>query len=284
MNFTDYYKELGVERTASDADIKKAFRNLAREFHPDANPNNPAAEERFKKISEAYEVLSDRDKRAKYDVLSTQTSGRAGGARYPHSGGTVSMDDVGDMFAGTSFGDLLSELFGNGATQQRTRTQSRRKPAPAPKMFGVTLTLEEAFEGTQKRYTIEGKTVDVSFKPGIHTGTRLRLPSGQIEVTVAPHKRFRRDGQDLHTSIAIPLTTALLGGVVRVELLRGSVELKIPSGTPATKTFRMRGLGMPAYADPSVRGDLYLECTVGLPDSLTPDQLTAAEALKAAGL
>lgn len=284
MAFTDYYKELGLERGASDEEIKRAFRSLARKYHPDTNPDDPTAEERFKRISEAYEVLSDKEKRAKYDMLSSRTSGFRGG-RPPEGGAGVNMEDVGDMFSGTSFGDLLSELFGQARSGGRTTTRSQERTQPRPRrVFGVTLTLDEAFSGVSKRFTIDGSKVDITFRPGIDTGRRLRMPDGEIEVTVSPHARFRRSGADLTTSASMPLTTALLGGTITIPLLRGSVELKIPAGTPAMKTFRMKGLGMPVYGDDSSRGDLYVECTVALPTTLTDEQRTLIEQLRSDGL
>jgi curved DNA-binding protein len=280
MAFTDYYKELGLERGASDEDIKKAFRGLARKHHPDANPNDPQAEERFKRISEAYDVLSDKEKRAAYDKLSSRTTGFRG-QRPPAGGFGVDMDDVGDMFSGTSFGDLLSELFGQAGGGGRART----RPTAAPRrVFGVTLTLDEAFNGASKRFTINGTKVDIAFRPGIATGQRLRIPDGEIEVTVEPHPRFRRSGNDLTTTATIPLTTALLGGTVTIPLLRGSVELKIPAGTPSTKTFRMKGLGMPVYDAAPSRGDLYVECSISLPSHLTDEQRALVEQLRTSGL
>lgn len=278
MAFTDYYKELEVPRTASDDDIKKSFRRLARQFHPDANPNNPDAEERFKKISEAYDVLSDKTKRAKYDQLSQYSQS----GRRPMGGPNVSMDDVGDMFQGTSFGDLLSELFGAQRGAPRQRTQRREAPQPR-RVFGITLTLLEAFTGAAKRFTIDGKTIDVTFKPGISSGQRLRVPDGDLEVTVTPDPRYDRDGNDLHVAESVPLSLLLLGGTHNVATLRGTLAITVPACTPVGKVLRVKGQGMPVYGAES-RGDLYVELTIAIPSTLTPEQQTLVEQLRESGL
>lgn len=283
MSFNDYYKELELERTATDDEIKKAFRKLARQYHPDTNPDKPGAEEKFKRISEAYEVLSDKTKRAKYDQLSSQTSAYQRGGRPRPGGPQVSMDDVGDMFSGTSFGDLLSELFGGGGGRT-TRTRSAQpRPAP-PKVYAVTLTLAEAFTGVSKRFAIDDTKVDVTFKPGVATGQRLRIPNGEIEVTVEPHTRFTRDGNDLRVKEIIPLTTALLGEKHSVVTLKGTIALSIPPGTQNGKVLRIKGQGMPVYGVENSRGDLYVELTVNIPTTLTDEQRELAEKLRDLGL
>ena len=278
MSFTDYYKELEVPRTASDDEIKKSFRRLARQFHPDTNPDTPAAEERFKKISEAYDVLSDPTKRAKYDQLSqySQSGRRPGGAQgFP-------MDDVGDMFQGTSFGDMLSELFGTQRTTQRQRTQRREAPQPR-RVFSVTLTFMEAFNGAAKRFTIDGKTIDVTFKPGIANAQRLRVPDGELEVTVTPDSRYRREGNDLHVSEPVALSALLLGGTHNVVTPRGTLAVNIPQCSQLGKVLRIKGQGMPVYGGDS-RGDLYVELTITMPSTLTPEQQTLIEQLRESGL
>lgn len=285
MSFTDYYKELEIERGSSEDEIKKAFRRLARQYHPDANPNNPQAEERFKKISEAYEVLSDPAKRAKYDQLSRQASGyqRSGGR--PGAGGAFSMDDVGDMFNGTSFGDLLSELFGQSRSTRRGGPRTRTAtPRPMP-VYTVTLSLAEAFTGVSKRLTLGQTKADVTFRPGIATGQRLRIGDAELEVTVAPDGRFRREGDDLHVHVGINLTMALLGGRVEVTTLAGNVlAVNVPSGTQNERRLRLKGQGMPHYGGADQRGDLYVTLDVKLPTSLTAEQHELVERLRSTGL
>ncbi len=285
MNFNDYYKELEVPKTATADEIKKSFRRLAREFHPDTNPNNPAAEERFKRISEAYDVLGDAEKRTKYDQLSSQYSQyQRTGQRPGGFGQQFNMDDANGMFSGTSFGDLLSELFGQrtapGRGQSR-RTQSR--PAPKP-VYAVGLTLEEAFSGIAKRFTINEKKVDITFKPGIASKQRLRVPDGEIEVTVQEHPRYKRDGDDIQVREHITVTTALLGGRIDVRTLGGVLTVSVPAGSQSGKILRLRGQGMPVYNSEGARGDLFVELHVAIPMSLTDEQHKLVEALRDSGL
>ena len=288
MDFNDYYKELGLEKGASEADVKKAFRKLAREFHPDTNPNNPDAEERFKKISEAYEVLSDPQKKAKYDQVSSQYNAyrsRPGSAgswqEFGRNGGaSFDMDDMGQTFQGTSFGDLLSQLFG-GRGQETGR---RAQPRQAEKIFSITLTLDEAFTGVTKRLAMGDSKLDVTFKPGIADGQRLKVPGGYLEARIATDKRFTRDGADLRATEHIPFTVAVLGGAHEVRMIDGSVSVNIAAGTQSGKMLRLKGKGMPKYDDPKHHGDLYLTIFVDVPKQLTDDQRELITKLKESGL
>ena len=285
MQFVDYYKELGLVKGASDDEIKKAFRKLAREYHPDTHPDDPSAEEKFKKISEAYEVLSDPQKRAKYDQIGSQfRSYQNGGGRSWQDFGQqrsyqFTQDDVGDMFSGTSFGDLLSQLFGGRRTEE-----GGRKKAGSGQVFEVTLTLNEVYDGVTKRLMVDGKKIDVTFKPGVPEGQVLKIPAGSLRVKIAPHDRFSRDGDDLRVVETVPYTTAVLGGKHKVKTLRGSVTMTIPPGTPSGKTMRLKGQGLPNYGDPSQRGDLYVSVQVEVPPEVTKEQHDALEQLKKTGL
>ena len=298
MQFTDYYKVLGLEKGASDAEIKKAFRTLARQFHPDANPDNPEAEEKFKQISEAYEVLSDPQKKAKYDQINSQYrayqngGGRGSWQDFGQQGGyQFSQEDLGDMFGGTSFGDLLSQLFGGGRGGGRQRTSGFRtrqaggaQQVPEPQVFSVTLSMEEAFEGVTKRLALGNKKIDVTFKPGIADGQKLKIPVGVLEVRLAPHHRYTREGDDLKVIEHVPVSTVLLGGRHDVQTPTGTVTMTIPAGTPSGRTMRLKGQGVPNYQNPKTRGDLYVTIYVDVPSSLTAEQKDLAEQLKTTGL
>lgn len=300
MQFTDYYKELGLAKGATEDEIKKAFRSLARKYHPDANPDDPTAEEKFKKISEAYEVLGDPTKRAKYDQINSQYRNyQNGGGRgnswqdFGQSGGfQFSQDDLGDMFSGTSFGDMISSLFGGGGrtTQRQSRgqaqgRQTRQHIRPEPSQtFAVTLTLDEAFHGITKRIAFDERKIDVKFKPGISQGQKLKVPVGHLEVQISPHERFTREGNNLKVDEYVPISTAVLGGDVRVKTMSGELTLAIPAGIQSGRTLRLRGQGMPDYNKQSTRGDLYVSVYVDVPSDPTPEQKALIEQLKEAGL
>lgn len=299
MEYKDYYKILGVDRNADEKEIKKAYRKLARQYHPDVNPGNKAAEERFKEINEAYEVLSDPEKRRKYDQLGSswqqwQRMGRdpsgfdwsqwfsrewPGGGRVRVEYGDLS--DLEDLLGGTGFSDFFQAIFGGmGAPRTGwTRTGARRgQDLTQP----VEITLEEAFRGTTRMIQKDGRRLEVKIPPGVTTGSKVRI-AGEgspgiaggargdlyLEVTVLPHAVFERDGDDLRCEVPVDLYTAVLGGEVKVSTLSGDVMLKIPPETQSGRTFRLRGKGMPNLHNPEKRGDLYAKLIVQIPQKLT---------------
>ena len=315
MEFRDYYQILGVNKDASAADIKKAYRKLARKYHPDVNPGDKSAEEKFKEINEAYEVLSDAEKRQKYDRFGTQWRQyeRSGGrpedfdwsqwSTRPSSSGsytrTVSPDEFEQMFGGGlgGFSDFFETLFGG---MGRTSTspfgrQSRRTATARPRdmEYPVQISLEEAFYGTTRSLQFEGgRRIEARIPPGVQTGSRVRL-SGQggptqtgergdlyLKIEVLPHPNFERDGDDLRTTIEVDLYTALLGGKVNVKTIDKTVELTIPPETQNGKVIRLRGLGMPNVKNPNQRGNLYVTISVQLPKNLTSDEKRLFEQLR----
>lgn len=276
MDYRDYYKDLELERNATPDDIKKAFRRLARQYHPDANPNDPTAEERFKKLSEAYEVLSDPERKARYDSVSTQYQSfrTDGGSR-----GNTSWDAfVNDSYGGTTMDDFFDSLFGGRVRSSQRGARAQR--GPAEKHYSVSITLDEAYTGVKKRFTIDGQKVDVSFKPGITSGQKLSIPlsvdgkqiKAILEVEVTPHKHFTVEDRDLHTTATVPLATAVLGGSAHVHTFAGTVNVRIAAGTQSGKVLRLRGQGMPAYGNTADKGDLYVTLTVQIPEHLTDHQ------------
>jgi curved DNA-binding protein len=306
----DYYEVLGVPRTASDKEIKSAFRKLARQHHPDVNPDNAEATARFKEINEAHEVLRDPEKRKKYDQYGAdwqqyeawEKAGKPGGSPFGGAGGgaggggveyrTVNPDDLEDLFGSDSpFSDFFHDLYGRGAT-------GRRGFATAP-MAGedvegeTTISLEEAFRGTDRSVRLEGKRVEVKIPPGIRDGARVRVagqgspglnggPAGDlyIRVHIRPHPRFQREGDDLRVKVPVPLATALLGGEVMVPTLKGNqVALKVPAETQNGTRLRLRGLGMPQLRDQGA-GDLYAEVDVRLPLPMTAEMRRLAEQIR----
>jgi curved DNA-binding protein len=312
MDYKDYYKILGVDKKASDKEIKKAFRRLARQHHPDMNPDNPRAEERFKEINEAHEVLSDPEKRAKYDQLgvhwqryqqgggrpgdfdwSQWTTGRPGEGVHVRYG---TPEDLEDLFGGGSpFSDFFSQIFGGmggssggGGFQRQIRPQ-RGQDFEQP----VEISLQEAYQGTTRILQTEGQRFEIKIPAGARTGTRVRMsghggggaaggPAGDLylRVTVLPDARFERDGDDLRATVPVDLYTMVLGGQVRVPTMTGEVVLTIPPGTQNGRTFRLRGKGMPHLRQPDQHGDLFARVEVQLPTDLTAPQRELFEQLR----
>jgi DnaJ-class molecular chaperone len=317
MEFKDYYSTLGVAKDASEAEIKRAYRKLARQYHPDLNPGDKAAETRFKEVNEANEVLGDPDKRRKYDELGAnwrayeqaRPPGGTGGWS-PDFGGapggyrTMTPEEMQDLFGGQDpFSDFFHTFFG-GAPGGGPRGAAGRAGRPGRGGRGVDiehpidLTLEEAFAGTSRRLvtTRDGaeRTVEVRIPAGVKDGARVRAagegaaaPRGgragdlYLIVRVLPHARFERRGPDLHVGIDVPVTTAVLGGEVDVPTLAGTpLRLKVPSLTDHGRVFRLRGHGMPTVGKPDERGDLYAKVAVRIPTRLSDDERRHYEALR----
>ncbi|MGH2521287.1 MAG: DnaJ C-terminal domain-containing protein [Anaerolineales bacterium] len=305
MEYKDYYKSLGVSKTATEKEIKSAFRKLAQKYHPDKNPGDQKAEDKFKEINEAYEVLRDPQKRAKYDQLGAsyaqwERAGRPGGgfdfSRWSTGqGGTrVEYGDLNDLFGQGGFSDFFTSLFGGGFGGQadragRTRAgwTSRGEDFEQP----VEISLEEAYRGAKRTLQKDSRRLEVSIPPGARTGTKVRIsgeggagqPVGDLYlvVTVRPHPQFRREGDDLHVEVPVDLYTALLGGEVRVPTLNGEVVLTIPPETQSGKTFRLSGRGMPRLRQPKEKGDLYAHTAIRIPTQLNEQERKLVEELAA---
>ena len=321
MDFKDYYSTLGVAKTATQKELKQAYRKLARKHHPDVNPGDKSAEARFKEINEAYEVLGDPEKRKKYDELGANwrmyeqaaaggappRGGQPGGAwNVPFGGGgfrTMSEEEMQEMFGDADpFSDFFHTFFGGGAsTQERgARTGSGRSRARKGRdvEHELELGLEDAYHGATRRLAIKldghARTVDVRIPPGVGDGSRVRVTgegehgaagaqSGDLylRIRLAPHPKFERKGRDLYTRVAIPLTTAVLGGEAEVPTLSGkSLRLKIPPATQNAQVFRLKGHGMPTIGKPDEHGDLYATVDVQLPRQLSPEERAHYEALQ----
>lgn len=306
MEYKDYYKILGVDRKASDEEIKRAYRKLALKYHPDRNRGDKQAEERFKEINEAYQVLSDPEKRARYDQLGEsyarwQQRGAPGGFNWEEwftqapGGGRVRVEfgDLGDVFgeAGFSeFSEFFRRIFG-GMPDFRSdfqRSTYSRRPAETtvsqPVQQKITISLTEAYQGTTRQIEMNGRKREVVIPRGARTGTKVRVPEA---ITIAPNQpksdlylvievaedpRFERKGDDLYTEVKIDLFTAVLGGEVTIPTLSGNVVLSIPPGTQPGQIFRLSGKGMPHLKNPDTYGDLYVKVGVQIPRNLTPSQ------------
>ncbi len=315
MEFRDYYATLGVAKTASEKEIKAAFRKLARKHHPDVNPGNSAAEAKFKEINEAYEVLGDAEKRRKYDELGANWkayeqaqragfdpaagggSSGAGGWPFGGAGGAqggyrqVSPEEFQEMFGGgggSSFSDFFTTFFGGEpGGGGRTRTRGRR----AQPEHELPISLEEAFTGTTRKVTLTGadgeRTLEVRFPAGIRDGQKVRAASGGgdvfFRVRLTPHPRVERRGDhDLATRAQVPLPVAVIGGELDVQPLTGNrVRLRVPAGTRHGAVLRLRGHGMPILGKPGQRGDLLVTLELQVPTDLSPEERHHYEKLAA---
>lgn len=301
----DYYEVLGVPRTASQKEIKAAFRRLARKHHPDVNPDHPDAVSTFKEINEAHEVLGDPEKRRKYDELGPrwreheawERAGRPAGGPFGQAADvqyrTVSPEDLEDLFGSDSpFSAFFHDTFGRrGRAGRAGRAGGGFTAAAAPGQdieTETSVSLEEAYRGSTRVFELSDgdgrRRVELRIPPGVRDGSRLRL-AGQggpgaggaaagdlfARVRVHPHPTFTREGDDLRVRVPVPLDVALLGGEVEVPTLRGRpVALRVPAETQNRTRLRLRGLGMPRM-DGSGAGDLYAETDVRLPVPLSPE-------------
>ncbi len=292
MDYKDYYKTLGVEKTATTEQIKKAYRKLARQHHPDVNPGDAAAEQKFKEANEANEVLSDPEKRQKYDQLGAdyqryqQAGGRGAGPgaggfnwdQYAPTGGGFGGGQF-DGGGGSDFSDFFSSIFGSmgGAGGGRSRPS-----AGSDYQAELELTLAEAYAGGPRTITVNGKNLRITIQPGVADGQTIRLrdqggagrnggPNGALLITfrLLPDARYARTGDDLTQDVPVPLYRALLGGEQTVDTLGGPVKIKLKPETANGSRLRLRGKGFPVYRQEGQHGDLYLRLNVQLPTHLT---------------
>jgi len=317
MEFKDYYKTLGVAKTATEKEIKQAFRKLARKLHPDVNPGDKSAESRFKEVNEAYEVLGDATSRRKYDELGAnwrmyEQAGAQGGN--PFSGGgtgsrggfrTMSQEEMEELFGDANpFSDFFTTFFSGDAGGARggaapgARSQRVRRRPGRDVENEIELSLEDAYHGTTQRLALnhdgQRRTVDVRIPAGVVTGSRVRV-SGEgeqgiggaesghlyLRVRLVPHPVFELKGRDLHVRVQVPLTTAVLGGEADVQTLSGKpARLRIPPLTQSGQVFRLKGYGMPAVGKPDEKGDLYARVEIQLPTELSTEEREHYEALR----
>lgn len=314
MAAKDYYQILGVPRTASEKDIRQAYRKLARKYHPDVNPNDKVAAEKFKEIQNAYEVLSDADKRKKYDQFGEawQYADQAGAGFRPSYGGQTSRPqgygragagrtqyDFGQGGSTEEFdlGDVFERIFGGvggaaGRAGRAARTATKGEDLEQP----VEISLEEAYRGTQRIVEVREpdgrlRRLEVKIPPGVADGSRVRVagegaqgmggPRGDLYliVKVLPNPQFERKGDDLHTEVPVSLAEAMLGGEVEVPTLKGKVAMKIPPETQNGRVFRLSGLGMPRLGG-SGHGDMHAKVRVVLPTHLSSRERELFEELQ----
>lgn len=306
MDYKDYYKILGVSKTATADEIKKAYRKLAQKHHPDKNSGNKQAEEKFKEISEANDVLSDADKRSKYDRFGSNWNNHqsAGGSnddfdwqQYANQGGggrRSTKSPFGDMFSGGGGGGGYSDFFeslfggagGGGGRQSRGfgSRVSRAQRGEDAELF-IEISLEEAYKGTARLITINEDKIKVNFKPGLYDGFTQKIsgkgyagkgggPAGDviIKVRVLPHETVERKVNDLFLTVFADVFVLILGGSLHVDLFGRKFNLKVPAGSQIGKQFKIKGEGMPIYATTDLKGDLFVVVQGILPKDLAENE------------
>ena len=305
MEYKDYYKILGLDKNASDDEIRKAYRKLAKKYHPDKNPNDSSAEAKFKEVSEAYEVLKDPEKRKKYDRLG------ANWKQYQHAGEenedwfkhfNQNRQDSGYQFSGNindifgnvgGFSDFFESFFGSGDKFSGTSAFSNSPQKGRDYEAELTISLEEAHKGTEKQFTIDGKTLIVKITPGTVDGKKLRLKNlgGQgirggekgdlyLKIQIKKHPDFERKENDLYYNLDVDLYTALLGGKKEIITLDGKrININIPKGTDNGTVLKIKGMGM-NKPDSANRGDLFIRIYIHIPQNLTDEERKLFEKLK----
>ena len=307
MAFIDYYKVLGVERNATQDDIKKAYRKMARKYHPDLNKDDPNAKDKFQEINEANEVLSDPEKRKKYDEYGEhwkhadefkaereayqRAQERGGQSAYWYS---VNGDDFMGGFGGNAhgfggnasgFSDFFEQLFGHGASSGRSGRGYNMMSRGGDIEAQMSLSLRDAAVTHKQTFSVNGENLRITIPAGIADGQMIKLkghgekgsngaPDGDLYITfqIAPDPNFKREGDDLFTDVDIDLYTAVLGGSVNVNTIDGMVKLKVNPGTQNDTKVRLRGKGFPVYKKEGTFGDLIVTYHVDIPTSLSEKQ------------
>lgn len=269
----NFYETLGVSKTASDQEIKSAYRKLAMQYHPDRNKDNKEAEAKFKEINEAYEVLSNPQKKQAYDQYGDAAFGQGmGGAGGPFGGGqgpfTYTYSTGGEGFGGFDFGgqgfsdpfEIFEQFFGGASPF------GRRKPS-----YAIQIEFQEAVTGVEKKVSINGQNKTIKIPAGVDDGTRIKFDDFDVVVRVSSDRRFPRQGNDIITEAEISMTQAALGDVIDVETVHGNVKLKIPEGTQPQALIRIKGKGMPHVRGKGM-GDHYVRIKVKIPTKLSSKQ------------
>ena len=294
MEYKDYYALLSIDKTAGSDEIKKAYRKLARKYHPDVNPGNEEASQLFNEINEAHAVLTDPDRRAKYDQL--EASWRL------HQQNKSDQDFDWDQWLTNldststeleteegepgSYSDFFVAIFKNIGQTPSLALSGRDYTQE------VEISLEEAFNGATRILRIGGRRLEVKIPRGVKTGTKIRVrgeggqaqgdgPKGDLylEIKISPHPLFEQVGDDLYVELPVDLYTAVLGGEAMVPMLKGKIKLRIPPETHSGRTFRLKGLGMPNLKHPDERGDIYAKVMIRVPENLTDEEIALFEEL-----
>lgn len=293
MDYKDYYKVLGIDKKASQDEIKKAYRALAVKYHPDKNPNNKIAEDKFKLINEANTILSNAEKRKKYDELGENWELYEKSANQKQSnpfGRQSSEGQANNPFGSQSdFSDFFEQFFANNR-KNTNKSQPRKGDDYETE---IEISLEEAYQGTTRLIQLDNEKLKINTKPGAYNdlslyikgkGAKGSMDTNQgdlyVRIKVKEQSKFRREGDDLHQLIHIDLYTAVLGGEIIVDTLAGQLKVKIAEGTQNGKTIRIKGKGMPVYQKANSYGDLYSQLQVQIPTKLTDEQRALFEKIK----
>jgi len=283
MDFIDYYEILGLKKSATDDEIKKAYRKLARKLHPDLNPTDKEANKKFQQLNEANEVLSDPEKRKKYDQYGKDwqhseqfEKARQAGGRQANTGA-----DFGGNFDGDDFSDFFSSMFG-GSGSRRTQTKFRGQDYTSE----LQLTLRDAYTTHQQTLAINNKNVRITIPAGVENGQAIKLkgfgapginggPNGDLYInfSISNDLRYKRLGNDLHIDEQLDLYSAVLGGEITIETLSGKLKLKIPAETQNGTKTRLKGKGFPVYKKEGEFGDLYITYEIKIPTHLTEKEI-----------
>ena len=317
MEYKDYYKTLGVSKDASQEEIKKAYRKLARKYHPDTNPGDKKAEEKFKEISEAYEVLGDEEKRKQYDQLGADWkryqqagAGTGGGFGFEDfmrqqgfggagGGGQRTYTYTGnfeDLFGGGGFSDFFEAFFGGGGFSNRgsafTGGRERQRRSKGQDLrANMEISMADAYDGADKTVSLHDQRLRIKIKPGIQDGQTLRIkgkgnpgPGGQagdllLTVYIKDQPGYTRDGNNLYVNLPVDLYKATLGGHVHFNVFGHQLKARIPAGTQGGSNLRLKGKGFPEYGNPYQRGDLYLKIHIQIPKNLSKKEREYFETL-----
>lgn len=282
----DPYDTLGLPRSASQDDIKRAYRRLVKELHPDLNPGDAIVEQRFKEVSAAYDLLGDKDKRARFDRGEIDANGRQRTDNAFHRAYADAQRRAGRRgpFAGMNAQDIFTDLFGRGGVKTKGADLS----------YTLTIGFLEAARGTRHRVTLaDGRSLDIAVPPGTQNGQTLRLkgqgtpgmgggPAGDalVQVELEPHPHFRREGDDIHLEVPVTLSEAVLGAAIEVPTVDGRVTLRVPSSSNTGRVLRLKGKG--AARSDGVRGDQYVTLKIVLPDPADPSLARFLEGWKPA--
>lgn len=287
MDYKDYYKVLGISKSATQDEVKKAFRKLAIKYHPDKNPGDKKAEEKFKEINEANEVLGDAEKRKKYDELGSnwkqyQQQGDQFAGQRRYSGSRQQ-----DFNQGSEFSDFFESFFGSSFSGFNQGQRQQRSTPGGDLKAEMELSLHDVFYGTTKQVLLDGQKVNLKVKSGIRDGQILRMKgkgspgigggeNGDLLITVklAKDPGFDRKGNDLYFDHSLNVITAILGGKVSVKGFDKTISMEIPEGTDSNKVFRLKGMGMPVFENPENRGDAYVKMIIRVPKNLSPEEKT----------